>query len=45
MKQKRKNYRPDEKAGIIRRHLIDGVQVSDLGSPYKTVRVIKFKGL
>jgi len=30
MKKKRKNYRPDEKVGIIRRHLIDGVQVSDL---------------
>lgn len=30
MKKKRKHYRPDEKVSIIRRHLIDGVQVSDL---------------
>jgi transposase-like protein len=30
MKQKRKHYRPDEKVSMIRRHLIDGVQVSDL---------------
>lgn len=30
MKKKRKHYRPDEKVRIIRRHLIDGVQVSDL---------------
>jgi len=30
MKKKRKHYRPDEKVSMIRRHLIDGVQVSDL---------------
>jgi len=30
MKKKRKHYRPDEKVHLIRRHLIDGVQVSDL---------------
>lgn len=30
MKKKRKHYRPDEKVSIIRRHLIDGVLVSDL---------------
>lgn len=30
MRKKRKTYTPEEKVGIIRRHLLDGVAVSDL---------------
>ena len=30
MRKKRKTYTPDEKVGIIRKHLVDGVAVSDL---------------
>lgn len=30
MKRKRKNYKPEEKVAIIKRHLIDKVPVSDL---------------
>lgn len=30
MRKQRKNYLPEEKVGIIRRHLIDGAAVSDL---------------
>ena len=35
MKKKRKHYRPDEKVSMSRRHLIDGVQVSDLYEEYE----------
>jgi len=34
MRKKRKSYRSDEKVSIIRRHLLDGVQVSDLCDEY-----------
>ena len=30
MRKKRKAYTPEEKVGIIRRHLLDGMAVSDL---------------
>lgn len=35
MKRKRKNYKPEEKVGIIKRHLIDKIPVSDLCDEYK----------
>ena len=33
-KQKRKQYRPEEKVSILRRHLIDGMAVSDVCDEY-----------
>jgi transposase len=30
LKQQRKQYRPDEKVALLRRHLLDGEAVSDL---------------
>jgi len=35
MKRKRKNYKPEEKVAIIKRHLIDKIPVSDLCDEYK----------
>ncbi len=35
MKRKRKNYKPEEKVAIIKRHLIDKLPVSDLCDEYK----------
>lgn len=34
MKRQRKTYTPEEKVAIIRRHLLDGVVVSDLCDRY-----------
>lgn len=34
MRKKRKQYRPEEKAAILRRHLVDKVAVSDLCEEY-----------
>lgn len=34
MKRKRKNYSPDEKVAILKRHLVDKVAVSDLCDEY-----------
>lgn len=34
MKQKRKQYTPEEKVAILRRHLVDKVAVSDLCEEY-----------
>ena len=34
MKQKRKQYTPEEKVAILRRHLVDKVSVSDLCEEY-----------
>jgi transposase len=30
MKQQRKHYTPEEKVAILRRHLVEGVSISDL---------------
>jgi transposase len=30
MKKQRKHYTPEEKVAILRRHLVEGVQISDL---------------
>lgn len=35
MRKKRHNYTPEEKVSILRRHLIDRVQVSDLCDEYQ----------
>jgi transposase len=35
MRKPRKNYTPSEKVAILRRHLIEGVPVSDLCDEYK----------
>lgn len=35
MKRKRKNYKPEEKVAIIKRHLVDKILVSDLCDEYK----------
>jgi hypothetical protein len=29
MKKQRKHYTPEEKVGILRRHLVEGVPISD----------------
>lgn len=34
MKRKRKNYSPEEKVAILKRHLVDKVAVSDLCDEY-----------
>lgn len=34
MKRKRKNYTPEEKVAILKRHLVDKVAVSDLCDEY-----------
>lgn len=34
MKKKRRNYRPEEKVAILKRHLVDKVSVSDLCDQY-----------
>jgi len=34
MKRKRKNYQPEEKVAILKRHLVDKVPVSDLCDEY-----------
>jgi transposase len=34
MRKKRKTYAPDEKVGIIRRHLLDGAAIADLCDEY-----------
>lgn len=34
MRRQRKTYTPEEKVGIIRRHLLDGLAVSDLCDEY-----------
>lgn len=34
MKRKRKNYRPEEKVIILKRHLVDKVPISDLCDEY-----------
>ena len=34
MSKKRKQYSPEEKVSILRRHLLDGVPVSDLCDAY-----------
>jgi transposase len=31
MKKQRKHYTPEEKVAILRRHLVEGVPISDLG--------------
>jgi transposase-like protein len=35
MRKERRNYTPEEKVSILRRHLIDHVSVSDLCDEYK----------
>ena len=35
MKRKRKNYTPEEKVAILKRHLVDKVAVSDLCDEYQ----------
>ena len=35
MKRKRKNYKPEEKVAIIKRHLVDKIPVSDLCDEHK----------
>jgi transposase len=34
MKKQRKNYRPEEKAAILKKHLLDSVTISDLCDEY-----------
>jgi transposase-like protein len=31
MKKQRKHYTPEEKVAILRRHLVEGVAISDVG--------------
>ena len=33
MKKQRKHYTPEEKVAILRRHLVEGVPISDLSDP------------
>lgn len=35
MKKKRRNYTPEEKVFILKRHLVEGVAVSDLCDEYR----------
>ena len=43
MKRKRKNYTPDEKVAILKRHLVDKVAVSDLCVQYSLQQTVFYR--
>jgi len=45
MRKKRKNYTPEEKVQILRRHLVDHVQVSDLCDEYSLQPTVFYRWL
>lgn len=45
MKRKRKNYQPEEKVAILKRHLVDKVPVSDLCDEYELHPTVYYRWL
>jgi transposase len=43
LRKKRKAYTPDEKVGIIRRHLLDGVAVSELCDEHRLSPTVYYR--
>jgi transposase-like protein len=43
LRKKRKTYTPDEKVGIIRRHLLDGVAVSELCDEHRLSPTVYYR--